>query len=83
VSDCGQRTSRGASADRFSEDDRDELGHAETNGCAQLEEPFAFDLREKDSLLGNVLPKHLVLGLEELDLSPEFGVELANKNKNG
>lgn len=50
---------------------RDQLSHAGTDGRAQLEKPFALDLREEDSLLGDTLAKHFILGLEEFNLTTE------------
>jgi hypothetical protein len=53
-------------------DDRDQLGHVEAEGFAELEESLPFDLGEKDSLLGNPFPNYLVFRFDKLELPTGF-----------
>jgi hypothetical protein len=62
-------------------DDGNQLGYAVTYGGAELEEPFTLDFAQEASLLGHSLPQHLVLFLDELDLSPELVLGTAGQEE--
>jgi hypothetical protein len=53
-------------------DDREQFGHAGADSSAQPVKSLALGLRHEDSLLGNSLAEHLILGLEKFNLATEL-----------